>query len=195
MLTHPLYEASPPNSENEGLTTAASRCPRTLNKLASAILNEQTMLIHTMKISLTICVLVALALAAASPSNAPPAHTITVDRNTTPPATVGLATSTVLVTDIVLATSTVLVTSTVLATSTVRATITVLRKSPVPITERPDSRELQDHMTISVVNRYASPVFLSLGSNVGAPSPVGNPSAAALPRASHTKYTFPTGWA
>jgi len=50
-------------------------------------------------------------------------------------------------------------------------------------------------MTISMTNIYGTQLSISFLSNVGAPSPVGNPSATVLSNASHTQYTFPTGWA
>ena len=53
----------------------------------------------------------------------------------------------------------------------------------------------ENYMTISITNSYTTDLSLSLGSNVGAPSVIGDPSAALFPEASLTQYTFPTGWA
>ena len=53
----------------------------------------------------------------------------------------------------------------------------------------------EDYMTISITNSYKANVSLSLGSNVGSPSAIGDPAAALFPEASLTQYTFPTGWA
>ena len=53
----------------------------------------------------------------------------------------------------------------------------------------------EDYLTISITNSYEAGLSLSLGSNVGSPSAIGDPAAALFPEASLTQYTFPTGWA
>ena len=55
--------------------------------------------------------------------------------------------------------------------------------------------EASDYMTISVTNMYGTSLSLSLDSDAGGPSPVGNPSADIISSASSTRFTFPTGWA
>jgi len=50
-------------------------------------------------------------------------------------------------------------------------------------------------MTIAVTNLHGSDLSISLASNLHAPSPIGNPSPAALPVASSTQYVYPTQWA
>ena len=50
-------------------------------------------------------------------------------------------------------------------------------------------------MTIAITNEYGSQLSVSFGSNAGAPSAVGNPSATTLAKNGATSYTFPTGWA
>ncbi|MCJ1333160.1 hypothetical protein MMC10_009854 [Thelotrema lepadinum] len=64
----------------------------------------------------------------------------------------------------------------------------------VPAITLAPSLESSD-MTIALDNQYGASVSISFGSNVGAPPPRGNPTATALPDASSTEYTFPTGWA
>ena len=53
----------------------------------------------------------------------------------------------------------------------------------------------QDYMTISLTNVHGAPMSLFFGSNVGVPSPIGDPQATALPHQSSTQYLFPNGWA
>ena len=53
----------------------------------------------------------------------------------------------------------------------------------------------EDYMTVAITNSFKADLSLSLGSNVGAPSAIGNPPAALFPEASLTQYVFPTGWA
>ena len=48
-------------------------------------------------------------------------------------------------------------------------------------------------LTISVVNSFGSPLSIFYGSNVGAPTPVGNPGPGVI--TSSTKVLFPSGWA
>ena len=73
--------------------------------------------------------------------------------------------------------------------------------SAIPITSAPQTcstaapDDSGNYMTIAITNLYGSQLSLSFGSNVGAPTPVGNPSATILPDNSPTQYTFPTGWA
>ncbi|MCJ1386319.1 hypothetical protein MMC17_009445 [Xylographa soralifera] len=54
---------------------------------------------------------------------------------------------------------------------------------------------LSSDMTIGVTNVYGTQLSLSFGSNVGAPSAVGDPKPTALADAASTQYSFPTGWA
>lgn len=51
------------------------------------------------------------------------------------------------------------------------------------------------YMTIAITNLYKAQLSLSFGSNAGAPTPIGNPTATILAKGSPTHYTFPTGWA
>lgn len=50
-------------------------------------------------------------------------------------------------------------------------------------------------MTIAISNVYGTQLSLLFRSNMGVPSPVGNPQAILLADTSTTQYTFPTGWA
>ena len=74
-------------------------------------------------------------------------------------------------------------------------TVTVTAGSDTPNSEVSAPSVSDNHMTISVVNAYSSPLSLSLTSNVPGPSPIGNPLAAEIPHSSGTQYVFPTGWA
>ncbi len=91
--------------------------------------------------------------------------------------------------------------TTVVVTETAKASTLLLSHSQnsytALITDTPNTQTtlVKDCMTISITNSYNADLSLSLGSNVGAPSALGNPSAAVFPAASLTKYTFPTGWA
>jgi hypothetical protein len=90
------------------------------------------------------------------------------------------------VNDIILVTTTVFVTNTIFATSAVP-----IKDVSIATTTYSNGNDL----TIAITNSYETPLYLSFGSNAGAPSPVGNPQATVLPEASTTQYAFPTGWA
>lgn len=83
-------------------------------------------------------------------------------------------------------------TNTILA-STVYVTITKLKT--ISITGCEPSTSLQSMMTIALTNMYGHDLSVSLESNRGAPSPIGNPRPSVLPNASPTEYIFPSGWA
>ena len=73
-------------------------------------------------------------------------------------------------------------------------TTTVL--STVTITAAPEAKNSitsVNYMTVAVTNQLGNNVSLSFGSNAGGPSPVGNPSPAALRDNGFTQYAFPTG--
>ena len=78
---------------------------------------------------------------------------------------------------------------------------TVQASTSVAVTSSPTAWSTQaigsseDYMTILMTNRYGTQVSLSFGSDIGYPSPVGDPSPTILPDASPTHYTFPRGWA
>lgn len=77
----------------------------------------------------------------------------------------------------------------------------VSTSSAVPVTSAPHTcttaapDDSGKYMMIVITNLYGTQLSLSFSSNVGAPSPVGNPSATIPPDASPTQYTFLTGWA
>lgn len=50
-------------------------------------------------------------------------------------------------------------------------------------------------LTISITNMYGKQLSVSFDSDAGSASPVGNPSATALPDNALTQYAFPTQWA
>lgn len=77
---------------------------------------------------------------------------------------------------------------------TLRSTISLSPSAP-SITTAPAGDRTSDYMTISMTNAYGKSLSLSFGSNSGAPSPLGNPSATILPNRAFTQYTFPSGWA
>ena len=77
--------------------------------------------------------------------------------------------------------------------TTVTVTVTaesVVTKPGVSTTSPPD-----ELMTISIDNVYGTQLSLSLASNAGGPSPIGNPPPGTIAHSSGTQYTFPTGWA
>lgn len=76
--------------------------------------------------------------------------------------------------------------------STVYVTITKLKT--ISVVDCKPSSSSQSMMTIALTNMYGRDLSISLESNAGGPSPIGNPRPSVLPNASPTEYTFPTGW-
>lgn len=50
-------------------------------------------------------------------------------------------------------------------------------------------------MTICIVNSYSVALSLALGSNAGAPAPIGNPTPTTIGQGATTFFSFPTQWA
>ena len=81
-------------------------------------------------------------------------------------------------------------------TVTVTNTVSVQALSTLTIASKFESTASTDeYMTIAITNTYGKCLSLSFASDVGAPSPVGNPSPTMLPDNAFTQYIFPTGWA
>ena len=84
------------------------------------------------------------------------------------------------------------VTVTLAATNAISASNAITN---VPETSNAATDTSSDDMTIAVTNVYGNHLSLSFGSDVGGPTPVGNPSPTKLADNAFTQYAFPTGWA